>query len=276
MVTRNPNPRGMDLGLAGPPPPDLLVLLGVLILTFVLRFFAATRIVPLLLELTPLAWARGFVWQLATYPFIGYGTPGFGFLIELLILYMFGKDAFLGLYRRHFWRMILWAGIGSALVAVAVHALLTLSGAMAVPEPFAILQGQRILLAIFIAAFATAHRDATVYLFFFLQIPARWLFVVEVLFALMAFLGSRDLPGFAGICAAIGLTYLYVRSSGSMRGGRKTLREMRLRMEKWWIQRKLARARRKSGFTVIPGDRGNRGGNGGNSGPNVRKGPWVN
>ena len=270
MVTRNPAPRGMDFGLAGPPPKDLLILLGVLIFTFVLRFFAATRIVPLLLELTPFAWARGFVWQLATYPFIGYGSPGFGFLIELLILYMFGKDAFLGLYRRHFWRLILWAGIGSAVVAVAVHALLTLSGAMAIADPFTIMQGQRILLAIFIAAFATAHRDATVYLFFFLQIPARWLFVVEVLFALMAFLSSRDLPGFVGICAAMGLTYLYVRSSGSMRGGRKTFREMRLRMERWWIQHKLDRARRKRGFKVIPGDRRD------NGGPNVRKGPWVN
>ena len=62
--------------------------------------------------------------------------------------------------------MILWAGIGAAVVAVGVHALLTLSGAMAVASPFAIMQGQRMLLAIFIAAFATAHRDATVYLLF--------------------------------------------------------------------------------------------------------------
>jgi hypothetical protein len=266
VVTRNPNPMRMDFGLSGTPPKDLLILIGVLLVTFVLRFFDGTRIVPLLLQLTPLAWQRGFVWQLATYPFIGYGVPGLGFLIELLILYMFGKDVFFGLYRRHFWRLILWAGIGSALIAVGVHALLTLTRAMEVPDPFAIMQGQRILLAILIAAFATAHRDATVYLFFFLQIPAKWMFLVEFLFALMAFLGSRDLPGFVGICAAMGLTYLYVRASGSMRGGTRTFREMRLRMEKWWIQRKLDRARRKRGFKVIPGDKG----------PNVRKGPWVN
>ena len=266
MVTRNPTPQRMDFGLSGPPPRDVLILIGVLLVTFVLRFFESTRIVPLLLQLTPLAWTRGFVWQLATYPFIGYGVPGLGFLIELFILYIFGKDVFFGLYRRHFWRLILWAGIGSALVAVAAHALLTLTGAMAIPDPFTIMQGQRILLAIFIAAFATAHRDATVYLFFFLQIPAKWMFLVEFLFALMAFLGSRDLPGFVGICAAMGLTYLYVRASGSMRGGTRTFREMRLRMERWWIQRKLDRARRKRGFKVIPGE----------GGPNVRKGPWVN
>jgi hypothetical protein len=270
MVTRNPNFRSIDFGLAGPPPMDLIVLLGVLIVTFVLRFFAATQIVPLLLELTPFVWMRGWVWQLATYPFVGYGTPGIGFLIELLILYMFGKDVFFGLYRRHFWRLIVWAGIGAAVVAVGVHALLALSGAMGTPAPFTIMQGQRILLAIFIAAFATAHRDATVYLFFFLQIPARWLFVVEALFALMAFLSSRDLPGFIGICAAMGFTYLYVRSSGSVRGGRKTFREIQLRLQRWWIQRRLDRARRQRGFKVIPGEGGRRGA------PNVRKGPWVN
>src|SRR5436305_568398 len=119
---------------------------------------------------------------------------------------------------------------------------------------------------IILGAFATAHRDATIYLFFFLAIPARWMLLVEILFAFMAYLFSKDLPGFVGICAAVGLSYLYVRSSGSLRGGRRSLREMRLRLEKWWIQRKLDRARRKRGFKVIPGDKG----------PNVRKGPWVN
>ena len=40
-------------------------------------------------------------------------------------------------------------------------------------------------------------------------------------------------------------------------------------MEKWWLQRKLDRARRKRGFKVIPGNRGDGGG------PNVRKGCGV-
>jgi len=43
---------------------------------------------------------------------------------------------------------------------------------------------------------------------------------------------------------------------------------MRLRLERWWIQKKLDRARKKRGFRVIPG--------GGKRDPNVRKGPWVN
>lgn len=264
----NPHTRRFDMGsfgFGGPAPRDLLVLLGVLFATFTLRFFAPTRIIPALFELTPLAWQTGFVWQLATYPFIGYGSPGIWFLLELLILYMFGRDVYNGLLRRHFWRLLLWSGIGAAVIAVAVHVLMTFSGA-APAAPFALMQGQRMLLAIFIAAFATAHGDATIYLFFVLPIRARWFLGLEILFAFMAFLATKDLPGFLGICAAVGLTYGYVRSSGSFRGGKRTFREMRLRLEKWWIQRKLERARKKRGFKVIPGEKGQ----------NVRKGPWVN
>ncbi|MFL6261374.1 MAG: hypothetical protein ACJ76Y_16880 [Thermoanaerobaculia bacterium] len=267
MVTRNPysrGPMGGGFGLGGPVPRDVVVILGVLFVTFALRFFESTKIVPAVLELTSLTWRAGWVWQLATYPFIGVG--GLLFLLDLLILYMFARDVYFGLYRKHFWRLILWSSIGGALVAVAVDALLNLAGLHWAPAPFAIMQGQWILSAIMIAAFATAHRDATIYLMFILPIPAFWMLGVEIAFAFIAFLFTKDLPGFFGICAAVGLSYLYVSSSGSLRGGRRSLREMRLRLEKWWIQRKLDRARRKRGFKVIPGDKG----------PNVRKGPWVN
>lgn len=270
MVTRNPFPRRPDLGgfgLGGPVPRDLLVILAVLFVTFTLRFFAATAIVPALLQLTPAVWRSGFVWQLATYPFVGFGSPGIWFLLELLILYMFGRDVYFGLYRRHFWRLIVWCSVASALVAVAAHVLLTLSGAE-VAAPFLIMQGQRMLMAIFIAAFATAHGDATIYLFFVLPIRARWFLGLEVLFAFMAFLATRDFPGFLGICAGVGLAWWYVRSSGSLRGGKRSFREMRLRLERWWIQRRLDRERRRRGFKVIPGDR--------DRDRNVRKGPWVN
>src|SRR5262245_32467867 len=121
-----------SFGLGGPAPRDLLVILAILFVTFSLRFFEATAIVPALLQLTPWVWQKGWVWQLATYPFIGGGSP-LWFLLDLLFLYMFGRDVFLGLYRRHFWRLIVWSSIGSALVAVAVHALIALTGAWEIP-----------------------------------------------------------------------------------------------------------------------------------------------
>lgn len=268
MVTTHPRGTGGlgGFGLDGPAPRDLLAILAVLFVTFSLWFFEATRIIPQILQLTPFAWRTGFVWQIATYPFVGNAGSGFWFLLELLILYMFGRDVFFGLYRRHFWRLILWSSIMAGLVAVVLHALIALTGAMVIPEPFTIMQGQRMLLAIFIAAFATAHGDATIYLFFVLPVRARWFLPLEIVFAFMGFLGTKDLPGFVGICAAVGLTYLFVRSGGSIGRGKRTFREMRLRIERWWIQRKLDREKRKRGFRVIPGEKGQ----------NVKKGPWVN
>jgi signal transduction histidine kinase len=264
VVTRNPFPRRPDLGgfgLGGPVPRDLLILLAVVFATFALGFF-----VPAvdLLRLTPLVWTRGFAWQIVTYPFIGFGGAGIWFLPELLILYMFGRDVFYGLYRKHFWRLIVVCSVIAALVAVAVHVLTSLTGFMAVPAPFILMQGQRMLLAIFVAAFATANAEATILLFFVLPIRARWFLWLEILFAFMGFLGTRDLPGFLGISAAVGLSYLYVKSSGSAKGGKRIFREMRLRMERWLIQRRLDRAKKKRGLRVIPGDKGR------------ERGPWVN
>jgi hypothetical protein len=266
-VTRNPFPSRIDFGLSGPAPRDLIAILAVLFVTFSLGFFQSTQAVPAALILTPEVWRNAQVWRLATYPFVGAGSAGIWFLVQLLILYMFGKDVFFGLYRRHFWRLIAVSALGAGLVAVGVHVLLSLTGLMTVPAPFLLMQGQLILTTIFIAAFATAHADATILLFFILPLKARWFLWLEILFAFMGFLGTRDFPGFLGICTAVGVSFLYVRSSGSIsKGGRRTFRELRLRVERWWIQKKLERNRRKRGFRVIDGERDR----------NVRKGPWVN
>ena len=266
MATRNPFPSRIDFGLSGPAPRDLLAILAVLFVTFSLWFFDSTRAIPEALILSPDVWRTAQVWRLATYPFVAVGG-GFWFLVELLILYMFGKDVYFGLYRRHFWRLIAFSALGAGLVAVAVHVLLTLTGLMTIPAPFALMLAPRFLIVIFIAAFATAHADATILLFFILPIRARWFLWIELVLAFVGFLGTKDLPGFLGICTAVGLSFLYIRSSGALRkGGRRTLREMRLRLERWWIQKKLERNRRKRGFRVIDGDKDR----------NVRKGPWVN
>jgi hypothetical protein len=266
LATRNPFPSRIDFGLSGPAPRDLLAILAVLFVTFSLGFFDSTRAIPAALILSPDVWRTAQVWRLATYPFVAVGG-GFWFLVELLILYMFGKDVYFGLYRRHFWRLIAFSALGAGLVAVGVHALLTLTGAMSIPAPFALMLAPWFLVVIFIAAFATAHADATILLFFILPIRARWFLWIEILLAFVGFLRTHDLPGFLGVCTAVGLSFLYIRSSGALRkGGRRTLREMRLRLERWWIQKKLERNRRKRGFRVIDGDKDR----------NVRKGPWVN
>lgn len=248
-------------GLTGPIPRDLLILFGVLFATFSLQYFVNEFFIWLF-RLTPAVWQRGFVWQVVTYPFMGYGG-GIFFLISLIFLYLFARDVFYGLGRRHFWRLVLAAAVGAALVALFVDVLGRLAGWEA-PQPFSLMQGQSLLWALFVAAFATANRGATIYLIIF-PIEARWFLALEVLIAFIGFLQSKDLAGFLGICTAIGIGYGYIRSGGKV----IRLRELRLRLERRWIQWKLDRNKRKRGFRVIPGER-ERGGDGG-----VRKGPWV-
>lgn len=247
MYTRNPSPGRPTLsfgGLGGPPPRDVIVLLAVVFVTFSLQFFVPGVIA--LLRLTPAVWRAGWVWQAVTYPFIGFGGPSLWFLLELLILFLFARDVYNQLGRRHFWRLLVWAAVAGAVVALLV-------GAVSRQDLFPLIQGQNTLMAILVAAFATMNRRATIYLFFVLPVEARWFLAIEILFAFMGFLQTRDLAGFLGICAAVGMTYLYLTRSGLRRG---LLRDSRLQLQRWWLQRKMNRMRKKSGLRVIPGSGG--------------------
>ena len=253
MTTRDPFGRGPVFGggLWGAPPRDLLVLLAVLFVTFSLQFFATTSPLVALLQLTPAVWRHSFLWQLGTYAVAGFGAPDLWFLLALFIVYLFGRDAFFRLGRRRFWTLLAYGVVGAALVAVAVEAAAGLAGSPHAAA-FRLMQGQQILAAILVAAFATLNRDATILLFFVLPMPARWFLWLEIVLAFLGFLGTRDLPGFLGICAAVGITYgaLYPR------GPRRALRESRLRLQQWWLRQRLARLRRKRGLRVVPGDPG--------------------
>lgn len=252
-------------GLSGPFPRDLLLLAGILLLTVTLSAFASTRFIPLLLTITPLVWQRGFLWQLVTYPFVETGGPSLWFVLTLVMLFLWGRDVYWGLGRRHFWRMLLFAGIGAGIVATLVDMATTLSG-WTPPNRFVMMQGWTIL-AVLLAAWARAHRGATVLFMFVLPIEASYYVILELLLAFLGFLGTRDVAGFVGICTSIGLGWLYVDRSGRIGLRRKDFREYRLRLERWWIQQKLNRAKKKRGFRVIPGERDSRSGG--------RKDPWV-
>jgi len=245
-------------GLTGPIPRDLLILFSVLFVTFALRFFETTG--PLIdrLLLSRDVW-RGHVWQIVTYPFIGFG--GIFFLVSLIFLYMFARDVFSGLGRRHFWRLVLLATITSAVVALVADLVMSRTVGSAA-NAFTLMQGQSLLWSLFIAAFATAYRQATIYLII-IPIEARWFLVLEALMIFIGFLYTKDIPGLFGMYTSLGIGVWYIRSNGKWIG----LRELRLRMERRWIQWKLNRMKRKRGFRVIPGE--------GERKPDVRKGPWV-
>jgi hypothetical protein len=242
---------GFGLGSGTPVPRDLVAVLTALFATFSLQFFEATAIIPAALRLSTAVFS-GFVWQILTYPFIGWGGSGLWFLLELLILFWFGRDVFWRLGRRRFWLLLARAAVGAAVVALVVQLLMSLSGnAAAGYGAFQLMQGQRILLAVAIAAFATLWGEATILLFFVLPLKARWFLWLEILFAFIGFLESKDLAGFAGICAAVFLTY-----SGLQRGGAGNLiHNWRKRAEAFILRQRLERLKRKRRFDVIDGDK---------------------
>ena len=160
---------------------------------------------------------------------------------------IFAKDVFARLGRRNFWHLVAWA-IGAASVCAVIVELL--AGSITGEAPFTLIQGQRMLLVIVIAAFATLFGNATIYLFFVLPVQARAFLWIEVLIAFLGFLGSRDLSGFVAVLVAVGLTY-NILSRGSLR---KLLREGYLRLEQQRIKWKLLRMRKKRGMHVVRDD----------------------
>ena len=241
---RGPQRMGVQFGSIGfaghgRPPADLIALVAVLFVTYALQFFAATRIVPTLLQLGPAVWRAGFVWQLVTYAFSGFGPPSPWFLLELLVVYWFGRDVRRMVGRGRFWRLLVVGALGAAVAAVAVQ--LVAGGAH--PLPFQLMQGQRVLLALLVAAFAMLAGDATILLFFVLPVRARLMVWLGPLLGFVAFLATKDLAGLAGICAATGLAVAMT----SPRGLRRAWLAWRQRR----FQRRVDRAARKRNLRLV-------------------------
>ncbi len=241
---------GSPFGGGAPMPPDVLGILVALFVTFSLQFFQTTAIIPALLRLGP-AVLSGFLWQLVTYPFSGFGPVSLWFLLELLIVYWFGRDVFWRLGRRRFWTTLLISSGGGAVVAVVVYLVGGGSGGgIAGLGAFQLMQGQHMMLTVLIAAFATLYGEATILLFFVLPIQARWFLGLEVLFAFLGFLATKDGAGFLGLCTGVALTYLQLTPGGFRQASWK----WRTQLKRLWIERKLARLRRRRRFDVIDGD----------------------
>ncbi|MFH1175775.1 MAG: hypothetical protein V1750_00090 [Acidobacteriota bacterium] len=244
-------------GPVGRPPPDLVVLLATLFVTYACQFFDATAVIPALLRLSPLVWERGYLWQLLTYPASGFGPPSFWILLELFIVYWFGRDVLGRLGRRRFWRLLVLATAGAGIAAVAVElACERMAPGLTSPLPFQLVQGQRALMVVLLAAFGTLYGDTTVLLFFVVPIKARWFIWLGILLGFVAFLDSKDLAGFAGISAATFYTLALLARGGSG----KTL-------GRWWrgrkqarLLRQLDRARLRSRLRILePPENGERG-----------------
>jgi len=241
---------GVFSGSGSPPPQDLIAILAVVFVTFSMQFFEATAMIPSLLRLTP-AVVRGLLWQLISYPFVGTGGASIWFLLELFILYWFGRDVYRRLGRQQFWRLIVITSVTAAIVAVVINLLMVFAGNPSL-APFITMQGHRMLITIFIAAFATLYGEATILLFFVLPVKARWFLWLEILFAFVfGLLPYKDVAGFFGVVASVFLTYSLLSSGGPG----AVLHRWRKEAERKIIEQRLGRMRRKRNFGVIDGDR---------------------
>lgn len=254
---------GQPIDFIGPTPPprDFLVLLGVLFVTYSLSFIPSTRFLVELLYLSPGVWQSGYLWQILSYPFAALPVSPIWFLISLLILFMFGREVRSYLGRRHFWRLVLWSAGAASIAAVLVELLISLTGS-ANPAVFTVMQGDRMLLTILVAAFATVHPNAVIRLFFILPIRARSFLWLEILFAfVLGFLPTLDFSGFVGVCVAVGWTYAMLTG-----GVPRALRELRLRFEKLFIELRLRHLRKRRKIRLVKPDEGG----------DAKRGPWIN
>lgn len=256
----------------GPVPSDLIVLMCVLFSTYTLDAFSATHGLVRLLQLSPDVWQVGFLWQIVTYPFAE-SFNGIWFLLVGFMVIQFGSQVFRAMGRKAFWRVLLTASVAGALGAIVAQLAIGLLGLTSpfMVHPFLMMQGAETVLAILIAAFATLFGSATIYLFFFLPVQARWFLWLEILVAFIGFLSTKDFGGFVGITTAVLTTYFLV----SGRGFGRWLRETRLRIERRVLEARLKRMHRKPGGRPGGKPGGGQGTGGGTDGDNVRQGPWI-
>jgi hypothetical protein len=254
-VTASRTPRfggrfGAGAGFPGAAPRDLIALLAVVFATYALQFFAGTAIVPALLRLGAATWARWEVWRLLTYAVSGYGPASPWILLELLVLYWFAGDLRRALGLRRFYSLLAVSAVTAGVAALAADAVAAGLGMVPSGEPFVLMQGQRMLLAISIAAFAARNRDAVIYLLFVLPVRAGMFIWVSLLIAFVGFLSTKDLGGLIGLWTATGVAVWRSRS------GPPSLRRLRLRWQEALLRWRLDRLRRRSRFRVVDGGRG--------------------
>jgi membrane associated rhomboid family serine protease len=125
---RQPTRFGMSSGV----PRDIVALIAIVFVTFSLQFFSQTYWLIELLRLTPRVWQSGFLWQLVTYPVTGVGPPRAWILLELLVLFWFGRDVLSRLGRRNFWRLLALSCLTAGVVALLVDLVARVVGQ--VPE----------------------------------------------------------------------------------------------------------------------------------------------
>ncbi|MEW6778189.1 MAG: rhomboid family intramembrane serine protease [Bdellovibrionota bacterium] len=246
MYGREPIGRRPSFG-RGDAPPEIVGIVAAVFVLFVFQFFDFTGPIPAFLRLTPAVVESGQLWRLVTYAFVGLGGPNLWFLIELIILFWFGRDVRRALGRDRFWKLLAVGVLGASVPAVLAYWVGL--GAESY-TPFLLIQGQRAIMACWITAFAVLNGTATIYLFFVLPVQAKWFVPLTIVLGFFGFLSTRDLAGFIGVCGGVASSWVYLRPGGP----RRALKEWRLKWKRRRMQKELERLKGERGLHVVNRD----------------------
>lgn len=192
-------------GSRGPPPTFLSVLVVCLTAGCIASLFVEIRPWLEILRLTPAVWEHGELWRLVTYGFVGSQGLGPTTVLQLACVYWFGLELCVLLGAGRARALVFSAIVGCGIVASIAQFAWEMLGGPRGGAPFRMMQGQHVVLAACVAAFAARNRHATLSrlrLLFGLTIPSRWLVPLQLGWALIELGLTRDFGGFVGIVAA--------------------------------------------------------------------------
>jgi hypothetical protein len=197
--------RELASGARGQPPTFVLALLAALGVGLLADAFVELHPLVEWLRLDARVWQRGELWRLVSFGLVGAGGIGLWSVLQLGMIYWLTVElcVFIGVRRT---QVIVLGGIVLAgVVAVGMQLTWELLGGERSPYAFGLVQGQRVVLAIVVPAFAVRHRHSMLVdtpLLFGMPMPTRWLIPLQLLGALAGFAALRDVGGLAGVLAA--------------------------------------------------------------------------
>ena len=145
-----------------------------------------------------LAVAHGQIWRLVTYAFISAPDPWF--LLEMVMLYYFGREVENGLG---------WRRFGILYLGLVLLGPMLLQGFGYAGIPQASKGAQEVDFAIF-AAFVAMHPGAQ----FFFGMAARWVFAALLAFASLQLLAAHDLPRLLVLISSCIMAVVLMRRAG--------------------------------------------------------------
>lgn len=204
MFQRSPL-RELAASARGRPPRFLAALLATLAIGLLADAFFELQPLVAWLRLDAAVWEQGQLWRLVTFGLVGEGGVGLWSVVQLALVYWFAMElcVFIGERRT---QVLLVGGIAIAgVTAATVEFLWQVAGGQGSDFAFAMVQGQRTVLAILLPAFAVRHRHSVLvetHLLFGMPVPTKWLIPMQLIGALASFAALRDVGGFAGVLAA--------------------------------------------------------------------------